>query len=59
MPIFCMKKLFVLLVLILLPAVLPAQEKTRTLPRQQVTMLVSEFSGARGFDVVRDYFSRK
>ena len=46
-------KMIVLLVLTQLMAGAPAQAKTKALPRQQITTLVSDFSGQNGFEVVR------
>ena len=48
----CMKKIVLILLLSLLPLAAPAQ-RTKALPRQKVTTLVSDFSGEYGFEVVR------
>ncbi len=49
-----MKKLFVILLLVLVPlAGAAAQGKAKALPRQQITTLVGDFSGTNGFEVVR------
>ena len=53
-----MKKLILILkvtlVLLLTQlAAMPAEGKTKALPRQQITSLVSEFSGVYGFETVR------
>ena len=48
-----MKKLFVILLLVLVPLAAAAQGKAKALPRQQITTLVGDFSRTNGFEVVR------